>query len=147
MDPARRQLIRGSLSAPLVLTVASPSALAATSLHACIARGEQPAASQAFVPSHDGWYRTHVAIYEGKTSASGAQALYYLNTGDNMYYRVDGTQCGIGIPQTSFYNGSAAYKYHRYGLVYVNSEGVPVGYGACPNGGRAIHGSCWSSFA
>jgi len=68
---ARRRLLRGSLSAPLVLTVASSPAAAAArgSWEACLLRaGRDPAQAEPFIPgdAHDTWLRLRVPLYKGK---------------------------------------------------------------------------------
>ena len=60
---ARRKLLRGSLSAPLVLTVASPSALARTTFEACIARAVGQAGPPYLVNADDGFFRKAVPVY------------------------------------------------------------------------------------
>ena len=147
--PVRRKLLRGSLAAPLVLTVASPSALARTSFMDCIARVAnvpQPSMSIAFVSSPDGWYRTEVSIYEGKLrGGAGVVQLFYETAG--RYYPVDAcNQTGYSALD---FTGSAgpSYKYKRLGLVYVNTSGNIVGFGPCkPSDGYAVSTSCWTSF-
>ena len=79
---ARRRLLRGSLSAPLVLTVAaSPAALAARgSWEACLLRaGQDPAQADPIIPipgkSHDTWLRLRVPLYRGNLKLPNEERL------------------------------------------------------------------------
>jgi hypothetical protein len=153
MEPAatnpRRKLLRGSLAAPLVLTVASPSALAATSFQACIARvADQPQPTNAFVDvgtTPDGWYRTEVSIYSGKLKSTGMPGQYYENGGS--YFPVDSCY-PAGYVASDFTGPSGpTYVKKQLGLVYVNTSGSVVGFGPCkPSDGYAVSTSCWTSF-
>lgn len=71
----RRRLLRGSLSAPLVLTVASSPAAAAArgSWEACLLRaGQDPKVADAWIPAnaHDTWLRLSVPVYRGTVKSS-----------------------------------------------------------------------------
>lgn len=72
---ARRKLLRGSLSAPLVLTVASSPAAAAArgSWEACLLRaGQDPEVADAWIPAnaHDTWLRLSVPVYRGTVNSN-----------------------------------------------------------------------------
>ena len=149
-QPARRKLLKGSLSAPLVLTVASPSALAATSFQACIARvadQPQPSTSLRLVSAPDQWLRVEVSLYEGRLTGGGGLQTYY-KAPDNLFYRIDGSNCAAPTQLSSFTGlGPTDLQQKRWALVYIDANGTTVGYGMCPNSGYAVTASCWTSFA
>ena len=153
-QPARRKLLRGSLAAPLVLTVASPSVLAASSFQACIARvadQPQPGTSLMITDLQDTWLRTPVSIYSGMLRAGGGvTARYYKSPTDQLFYREDGTSACTGFDATAFTGtgGPTPLNITRYALVYIDTTGTPVGLGTCkPATGYAVSASCWTSFS
>jgi hypothetical protein len=153
-QPARRKLLRGTLAAPLVLTVTSPSVLAASSFQACIARvadQPQPGASLMITDLQDSWLRTPVSIYSGMLrGGAGVTARYYKSPTDQLFYREDGTSACTGFDATAFTGtgGPTPLNITRYALVYIDTAGVPVGLGTCkPATGYAVSASCWSSFS
>ena len=145
--PPRRKILRGSLSAPLVLTVASPSVLgqAVTSFQECIARAAtQPQPSIAFADGPDGWFRVPVEIYTGNVPQSNP-------TGNQQYFKFEGKfyQVAPGTcpaPAYDSINGQSSLIATKYALVSVNTNGDIVGRGTCKNGGFAVSTSCWTSF-
>jgi len=150
---ARRKILRGSLSAPLVLTVASPAALARQSFEACLYRASQqsPADAPAFieVTAHDTWLRKRVPVYEGKLKAASKKELFYKNA-DGAFYKVNADACSSGpyaatkdvFSQLPEPTGGAALA-----LVHVNSKGDVVGWGTCVGSGEfPVSTSCWASF-
>lgn len=78
----RRKLLRGSLSAPVVLTVASPGALAQTSFTACIARGAG-ATPDPYVTQDDGFVRRLVSAGE---NAGKYELVYFNENGEPVGY-------------------------------------------------------------
>lgn len=157
---ARRKLLRGSLSAPLVLTVASPAALARQSFEACLYRassakvqigydaGEVPP----FLPTsqHDTWLRQQVPIYTGrlqKEVSEGDKDYYKKN---DLFYKVRSETCpAVGYATGDFQGNKAPDRatYDGLALVYVNADGKIVGWGPCPGTGQfPVSGSCWASF-
>lgn len=146
-SPTRRKLLRGTLAAPLVLTVVSPSALAVSSFQECIDRAAQANVNSlpAFVNSADGWYRTETSIYQGKLKGGGGDQDFYETGG--RYYPVN-TCNQTGYVANDFTGNTApSYLEKRLGLVYVNSSGQPVGFGPCnPQNGFPVSTSCWTSF-
>lgn len=142
----RRRLLQGSLAAPLVLTVASPSALAASSFQVCLDRAKEDRGTDwpAFVKSRDDRYRLEVSIYRGKLKSTGTNADYYESGG--RYFPVNSCYKD-GYTASSFTGNTApAYLEKRWGLVLVDSTGKQVGFGPCTNGGFSVSQSCWTSF-
>jgi hypothetical protein len=150
-NPGRRKLLRGSLSAPMVLTVASPSALAATSFQACIARVEevpQPSPTIAVISTRDSWLRELVQIYDGRLTGGGGTQQFY-KAPDGFYYPLEGiANCLDPLASDDFVPMSLSLRSGdtRWALVYVDKTGAKVGYGLCPNNGYAVSASCWGSF-
>jgi len=141
----RRKLLRGSLAAPVVLTVASPSALARTSFLACIERGANAPRPNPFTTSGDSMYRRSVPAYSFKLIGDASNKYsYFYNASTRMYYRLD--ICDLtGVSELQIAGQKTALG-SRWGLVYFNNNGDEVGFGICPNGGYAVSASCWSSF-
>jgi hypothetical protein len=157
---ARRKLLRGSLSAPLVLTVASPAALARQSFEACLARAADAGATpDVFIAAnqHDMWLRKPVKIYKGVlfTTGNGTTSVKKATGNDqaSLFYELMG-QVGRYYPVDSCVSGG--YPAHQNGpdfvedqqtLVFVNDGGAIVGFGPCrPNDGFPVTTSCWASF-
>jgi hypothetical protein len=151
----RRKLIRGSLSAPLVLTVASPAALARQSFEACLDRASQqlPPKLEPFSTERDGFVRKTVDVYRGKLTKDGPEELFYKTQvvrKDGVlvdrYARLEG--CGEKPHRAKEFVDGPHFDRKRYALVHVNEKGEVVHIGACPTGqkGFPVTGSCWASF-
>ena len=156
---ARRKILRGSLAAPLVLTVASPAALARQSFEACLYRAKESndKNAPAFIAAtaHDTWLRKRVALYSGKLNAdtSGQSKLFFEDGG--VYYLRDPGSCtnydlsGYSASAFSQLNpekvkGNQVYE---LALVYVDLDGSVVNCGPCPKQGAfPVTTSCWASF-
>lgn len=166
---ARRKLLRGSLSAPLVLTVASPAALARQSFEACLYRATNNGATQGTPPGesvfidfakHDPWLRATVKMYDGSlvtdggsttvrspTGISGSDAIFYEIVGqEGKFYPAVGP---CSVPAGYLPNGTnppTDRNEKKKALVFVGSDGSIVGFGTCPNNGYAVTTSCYASF-
>lgn len=153
---ARRKLLRGSLSAPLVLTVASPAALARQSFEACLSRAklseENPAV---FNAANDKWLRKRVALYSGKLSSdTSGKSLPLFRDGDRYFLKEPGTCVGYqftGYLETAFSQLKPVevnkQQVYELALVYVDLDGNIVNCGPCPNiNAFPVTTSCWASF-
>lgn len=154
---ARRKLLRGSLSAPLVLTVASPSALARSSFLACIARGDDPQGVGPFAPAPnaDNLYREQITAWTicpvppqpVFLPAPDCDTLYYSrsNTAAGPFTRLDvAIPTPFSLPQGGQFTVT---QVTRWQLVYFDpDDGTRTGAGYFPNGGSAVSMSCWASF-
>lgn len=163
---ARRKLLRGSLSAPLVLTVASPAALARQSFEACLYRattegtaGVPPSNVGVFIPSaqHDPWLRTKVNLYKGRLTQQGQVKQPNGGSSDQVFYEIVGKTGrfypkAMACPSTGFTgylpqgSGPTSLDTQEQALVFVRNDGTIVGFGTCPNGGYAVTTSCYASF-
>jgi hypothetical protein len=150
---ARRKLLRGSLSAPLVLTVASPAALARSSFLACITRGDNPQGDPYTADRRtDNLYREQVTVWTivPPPEAAGPDA-----TPETLYQRIfDGIlnlsfvrlDNGVSFKLLSA-DGYTITEEQRWMLIYFDPEtGERVGSGYHPNGGSAASRSCYASF-
>jgi hypothetical protein len=140
--PTRRKLLRGSFAAPIVFTVASPSALAASSFHACIAKGADAELPDGVVMVDDAvWARREVQLWE--VSVNGPPVTHFFSPLDNQFYPVDGSACAT----TVFSSTRELTGQKGWALVYFDNEGNEVGLGWCnPNNGVPVSTSCWTSF-
>ena len=84
----RRAILQGSLAAPVVLTVSSPTAAQVTSFGKCLANQltEQPATSLNFTPSPDNWYRINVPVVQLKYQS--IEDWYYLDPSVSKYVKL-----------------------------------------------------------
>lgn len=155
---ARRKLLRGSLSAPLVLTVASPSALARSSFLACITRGDNPQGVGPFAPDQkaDNLYREPIQVW---TICPTPPQPDPLPPGppdcNDILYRRRGatflfTRLDVAIPTPFILPDPINYtitETTRWQLVYFDPDsGTRTGAGYHPNGGSAVSKSCYASF-
>ena len=138
---ARRKIIRGSLSAPVILTVASPASLAAAST-TCLINTNQTNPPTLFQPAttDDGYLRKTIEVCKVKSSDGWAEGFFYQDKNGN-WYSVD-----TGLPLS----GTFEKKKHcesKEVLVYVDSQGVETGYGwpSTANGGSFTSIGCWNS--
>lgn len=156
----RRKLIRGSLSAPLVLTVASPAALARQSFEACMYRASKqiPQNLEVFSATRDGFLREAVTLYEGKLKSDTGPELFtrkvvvVANSGKGnptktLFFKVSDCLQTTGYGEKDFEHNNAPSPVTRYQLVYVNERGDKIRAGLCGSpGGFPVTGSCWASF-
>jgi hypothetical protein len=156
---ARRKLLRGSLSAPLVLTVASPSALARSSFLACITRGDNPEGEGPYAPSPkaDNLYREKGSFWTICPPPAAAQIqglpeatcdTLYIRRGTTIFRRVDYQGGAFVLPPKTPDGGDwVVTEVTRWELVYFDPDsGVRTGSGYFPNNGSAVSHSCWASF-
>jgi hypothetical protein len=86
----RRKLLRGSLSAPVVLTVSSPSTAAAASFAQCV-KGSSFKQTYAFFTQDqmvDNWYRKSVQVSKLIDPLGQDQGFFFLDQGLNVYVSV-----------------------------------------------------------
>jgi len=147
---ARRNLLKGTLSAPIVLTVSSASAQTVTSFGKCIANNGNSQPTATYVSNTDGWYRIAVTvygIYKGNPT-SGMLQGYFFKDGSGLYHSVTPTSYalwnGTGIVAAP-YQVDGGHPWWQ--LVWYDSNGQPVGTGwQNPNSGLAATLSCQLSF-
>ena len=138
----RRKILRGSLSAPVILTVASPASLAAAST-TCLANTPQTPVPVALQPAEtdDGYLRKTIDVYRVKTANGGLTDKHHYLAKDGFWYSVDGGVKFEGIVDKEL------NKETREVLVYVDSHGRETGYGwpTTAGGGSFTSMGCWNS--
>jgi hypothetical protein len=145
----RRAILQGSLAAPVVLSVSSPTSVQASSLGRCLQndRLAQPAFFEGSTP--DTWLRDTVAVIQLKYQG-GALDWYYLdpNPNQNTYIKLSTMQrmtFGSNLDSGWSAHGTAS----RRALVWVSStsgEQYTLMQVDKPTGFQAATMSCMTSF-
>lgn len=165
--PARRRLLRGSLAVPAVMTLASGSALATTSL-TCVQKLNHSPKNAGPSPSGDVWIRVPVHLKK-KDNSNYARFVYgndiesllargtYLTSGNWQCIAVLGQVQNTGQPaftvgstyttsQTNTISSHSMYRTSGYVAVRIDSTGKVVGVEGVSTAGSAMSTSCWTSF-
>lgn len=155
----RRRLLKGSLAAPVVLTVRPASATATGSAVACLKRSEaaaksDPPAPLAYGPNHDEYMRvtidlSRLAPERGKAFYSGK---YFLGFDKTTYWRVDDRRPYERAPKPTEYTKGSCHEEKTgerlYALAYVDKHGNVVAFGVDQNrNGSPVTTSCYASAA
>ncbi|MCL4798013.1 MAG: hypothetical protein KJ025_00390 [Burkholderiales bacterium] len=157
MKPTRRQLLKGSLAAPLVLTARPASAWALSSAAACKVRDAEKA-SQYPEPeklSHwasDEWLRVNCDLHELKVYSSGSwkklDGKYFLGADKSHFWKVTESSGQLHADKTKYTVSNCDYKKtgeRKYGLCYVDDDGHQCGFAWEDHGGKCVTKSCWTS--
>lgn len=155
----RRRLLKGSISAPLVLTVTPALGIARTTFMACFNKGiANPAgtvAPLADIPP-DEWLRIDLDIVEVRLpNAKGDLVLqpgrYFVGADRTTMFRLADVRPD-SAPATPIqaFNGftpgmQTRVVERRRALAYVDRNGDIVGYAWQPSGGTHITASCYAS--
>lgn len=159
MKKQRRDLLKASV--PVIATICSGSAYAASSSHCAIAAAQQSPQPKAASASVDEWLRQTVTVYKKVPGANGKPALgeisdggYFLGS-DNYWYKIAFTEL---IPKkitsadrfTNPVSGGKPYDPPKTVnvLYYVDKTfytKTVYGPATAPNGTQSIPGSCWMS--
>jgi hypothetical protein len=155
----RRKIVKGTLAAPVVMTVSSAQA-ARTSFTACLSNGAgDPTPGRVLSTSRysdDSWLRVQVNIYKVKTpNSSGVlverDGLYFVGPDKRTFFKL-ANYSSESIPATQVsdfnaYTGGLQKSVvdRRYALAYVSDGGDVVGYAWQKNGGTHCKKSCYSS--
>ena len=163
MKPTRRQLLKGSLAAPLVLTARSASAWAQSSAAACKFKdGEKAELSYDLDKlrhhADDEWLRCDVDLCKLKVSRYSrhqhrwveveVDGEYFLGADKSTYWKVHDQYGKLTAEKTSYTVGNCSYEKtgeKKYGLTYVDDDCNQVGYCWESYGGKCITKSCWWS--
>jgi hypothetical protein len=153
----RRRLIKGSLAAPVVLTVRPASATAITSATACFNRCETIAkerrpAKFTHAKHGDEWMRVECDLYRlspavGKDFYPGK---YFLGFDKHTYWRVDDRNPYYGNPEPSKHTRGSCYAENTgqkmYGIAYVDRTGNIQGFvSENKHHGTPVTWSCYTS--
>src|SRR5262249_43341833 len=84
----RRKILRGSLAAPVLLTVSSASAAATTSFARCLGEASSTTKSQFFVQSGDNWFRQQVQVEQLWENGQN-QGYFFLDQVKNVYVNIN----------------------------------------------------------
>ncbi|MCU0949494.1 MAG: hypothetical protein MUC68_00195 [Burkholderiaceae bacterium] len=145
----RRAIIKGSLAAPVVLTVSSASATAATSFGRCLRNGakSQPAF---FVTKNrlDNWLRKQVDIVELSFNGK-SRGWFYLDPLSRVYVGVQPPHQALTFGSTMLPGWQQSGTAKRWALVYIDSSNAAQYRHVTlqkPTGYMAATVSCYSSF-
>lgn len=148
-NSVRRKIIKGSLAAPVVLTVSSASASAATSFGRCLRNnGKVQPAFFVSKGKRDNWLRKQVDVIELKQNGH-SRGLFYLDPMRRTYVAVKEPHAALGFGSSLAPGWSAGEATKRWALVYFD------GYSAAqyqhvtlqrPSGFMPATVSCYSSF-
>jgi len=157
MKPTRRQLLKGSLAAPLVLTARPASAWALSSAAACKIRDEQtaqkyPGPEKLCDYAQDEWLRVDCDIHELKVYKNyrwtKIDGKYFLGTDKTTFWKVNESYGQLSGEKTSYTKNnctSSKTGERKYGLCYVDDDMHVCGYAWESHGGKCITKSCWTS--
>jgi hypothetical protein len=139
----RRKIIRGSLSAPVILTVASPASLAAAST-TCLVNTNQAETARPplFQPetTDDGYLRRTIDVCQFKDS-NGNVIDDYFYVDKNGFWR------SMSSGNSFAASGTPTCSEKREVLVYVDAQGQETWYGwpSSTAGGSFTSIGCWHS--
>ena len=160
-DPisARRRILRGTFAAPAVMTLASGSTFAGTSL-TCVAR-QQTSPITAPVAPDNTWLRVPVWVSRNGSSGNYGKLVKgsevasllppggsYLLTNEWQCVAIFGTGSGytVGQKTTSPSPTPQLTSPVEYVAVRVDAAGKIVGVQGVSTANTALHVSCWTSF-
>lgn len=145
-SPHRRALLRGTLAAPVVLTVSSPAA-AVTTFGKCLANQAADAQPQNFFTvSSDNWFRKRVRVAQLKHGND--VDWFYLDPGGNQYVRLSAPSQSTGISAMLDGGWKKVGEGERWALVWVDSKtgsNFSVMQVQRPMGYTAATGTCMAS--
>lgn len=157
MKPTRRQLLKGSLAAPLVLTARPASAWALSSAAACKVRDTEksqqyPGPEKLSHHSADEWLRVDCDLHKLKVYKKNRwreiDGKYFLGADKNTFWKVSESYGQLTAQKTSYTKSNCqATKTgeRKYGLCYVDDDMYVKGYAWETHGGKCITKSCWTS--
>lgn len=155
----RRKLLKGTLSAPLVLTVTPVLGVARTTFMACVDNAAvKPVSTVLPTPGAyvDEWLRIDLEIEEvSLPNAKGEQVVqsgrFFVGPDKVSMYRLADTRPDVS-PATLVQQFNASTMglqrrpvEKRQALAYVDRDGRVVGYAWQPRGGAHITASCYAS--
>jgi len=159
-QPIRRKLIKGTVAAPLVLTVSRAGAgvTSRTTFSACLANAEAQPEPRHVVAEPDEAFRVSRDVYEvyrggnkGRFGPNKGEGKYVLGWDDQTLYRIDGSR----LVTANEKSGGAMMRTHDMQLqptgkkvdllAYVDEKGKVLGIAPEPNGGQWCMKSCYSS--
>lgn len=149
----RRAILRGSLAAPVVLTVSSPSAATVTTLGRCLANldnAPEPTYLVDAIQPGDVWLRIRVPVVTlSRPNGDVIWEFAFYDDALGAYRKVAAPHQVVVLSQADQNNFRVSANGERWGLQWVH-EGDKVESTRIqiepPSGFRSVTGSCWSSF-
>ena len=143
----RRAILQGSLAAPVVLTVSSPSAATMTTIGRCMANDLAKGNPAYLVPTDDTWMRIPVTVYSLDKGDGKTTGLVFYDQYLQDHVTID-TFTPQNIKDLSHLGWSESNRHTRYGLQWVDetSKTASTQIRWQPNGWRPVTDSCWTSF-
>lgn len=143
----RRKFLRGSLAAPVVLTVSSPSA-AASSFVRCLRSGDGDTPKRFFVEDTDSWFRQKVPV--SMLWANGQdQGWHFLDQVKNVYVGVQYPHTALGFGASLAPGWKVSSQSSRWALVWFD-KATSTQYSKIslqkPYNSTATTMSCYGSF-
>jgi hypothetical protein len=150
MNPAsmRRRLLKGSLAAPVVLTVSSASAQAMSSFGRCLRNADNQQPTQFFATDADRWLRKQVPVV--RLWARGRdQGYFYLDPVKNVYVSVNPPYEALPFGALLDHGWKVSGQSTRWALVWFD-KATATEYSRItlqkPTGSVAATVSCYGSF-
>lgn len=143
----RRKLLRGSLAAPLVLTVSSASA-ATTSFARCLRNAPREADAPFFATSGDTWFRRKVDVVQLWAKGNN-RGYYFLDQVKNLYVSIEAPYKELSFGSHLDEGWKISSYTSRWALVWFD-RGTSTEYSKItlqqPRGSAATTMSCYGSF-
>lgn len=155
----RRKLLKGTLSAPVVMTVSPVLGAARTTFMACVDNAAaRPVSSVAPIASisPDEWLRVdldilQVTVMDAKGQPAVQPGRFFVGPDKVSMYRLADIrpETSPATPVREFNVGTPGLQTRtiekRRALAYVDRQGNVVGYAWQPRGGAQITASCYAS--
>jgi hypothetical protein len=142
----RRKFLRGSLAAPMVLTVSSASA-ATTSFARCLLNTPTQTDAPFFATTGDMWFRRQVQVDE--LWKGGSQGYYFLDQVKNVYVSVNAPYTALSFGSYLDNGWKINSSSTRWALVWFDKASTTE-YSKIsiqqPSGSAAASMSCYGSF-
>ena len=160
MKTIRRKLLKGSLAAPLLLTVQSARAHANKSAAlVCVGRDQRrsehwPRPKELARIDDDDWLRINVDVcelyrYKQVHGMERIEGKYFLGADQEHYWRIEeGGPHGLHARKTEYTVHKVVARQtgeFKRALVHMGPDG-PTGYAWERGGGHPMSKSCWHSF-
>jgi hypothetical protein len=144
----RRRLLKGSLAAPVLLTVSSASAHARSSFGRCLRNADKQQPAEFFTTDADRWLRKQVTV--ARLWAKGRdQGYFYLDPVKNVYVSVNPPYQALPFGALLDHGWKVSGQSTRWALVWFD-KATATEYSRItlqkPSGSAAATVSCYGSF-
>jgi hypothetical protein len=148
-EETRRSLVRGSVAAPLLLTLRPAGAQALTSATACVGRNAAnppTGATTKIANNPDQMFRVQVPVWHVKLKANAGEGDFARI--NDVYYNRTTYVAFLNVNDPSIAQAQAVSGEFDYALVYVDPvTGQTTGVAPPTTSGNAISTSCWTSLS